>query len=49
MLVAELVRVHIGVPSCEVWSECVGEMGMAPIYPFIGCLLCAKECAQYFV
>lgn len=49
VLVAELVRVHTGVLSCVVWSDCVGKMGMAPIDPFIECLLCAKECAQHFI
>lgn len=42
--VSELVRVHVRVPSCVVWSElCVQEMGMAPTYPFIECLLCAQH------
>lgn len=55
VLVAELVRVHIGVPAQVVrfgvnglggWE---GGDGMALIYPLTECLLCAKECAECFI
>lgn len=55
VLVAELVRVHIGVPAQVVWfgvnelGEWGGGDGMALIYPFTECLLCAKECAECFI